>query len=185
MDIDRYQVETDKTARYPGAFTDQGVLYATLGAIGELGEALDVLEPCMFETVPEDEGPNGVVALLHCAIDLAVIAECYKKALRDDAGVMTDERLKRARSALLGLRMSVDYLAADLEGEAAWIDPPLVNLDGLDRDRYIKELGDVYWYLARMATEAMVDTSDVLEMNVAKLRDRKRRGVIKGDGDKR
>ena len=47
------------------------------------------------------------------------------------------------------------------------------------------ELGDVLWYLAVLAHDLDCNLDDVAKMNVAKLRSRFDRGVIKGDGDKR
>jgi NTP pyrophosphatase (non-canonical NTP hydrolase) len=48
-----------------------------------------------------------------------------------------------------------------------------------------KELGDVMWYLAELCSELNLEMGDVAETNVAKLADRKRRGVIHGSGDNR
>lgn len=47
------------------------------------------------------------------------------------------------------------------------------------------ELGDVLWYIARLADELGWDLNQVARNNIAKLADRKERGVIRGDGDKR
>lgn len=48
-----------------------------------------------------------------------------------------------------------------------------------------KELGDVLWYLAETATQLGFTLNDVAEENVNKLRSRKERGVIQGNGDNR
>ena len=53
------------------------------------------------------------------------------------------------------------------------------------RDELIDELGDVMWYFARICDTLDVKMYEVMERNVAKLTDRKDRGVIKGEGDKR
>ena len=47
------------------------------------------------------------------------------------------------------------------------------------------ELGDVLWYLARMFDHYELRLVEILHENFLKLTDRKNRGVIKGDGDKR
>ena len=49
----------------------------------------------------------------------------------------------------------------------------------------MKELGDVMWYIANLAKEFDIEMNDIAEKNVAKLQDRKERGVIKGSGDNR
>jgi len=48
-----------------------------------------------------------------------------------------------------------------------------------------KELGDVLWYVAMIAAELNLSLASVAEGNIAKLLDRKARGVIKGSGDER
>ena len=42
----------------------------------------------------------------------------------------------------------------------------------LDREKLIKELGDIAWYLAETATALDVSLEDVLERNIEKLRSR-------------
>lgn len=48
-----------------------------------------------------------------------------------------------------------------------------------------KELGDVLWYVAILADFFGVDLDEVASKNLAKLKDRQDRGVIKGSGDNR
>lgn len=57
---------------------------------------------------------------------------------------------------------------------------------GHDREAAIvKELGDVMWFVAELATCLGVDLDLVAEMNLQKLASRKERGVIGGSGDDR
>ena len=53
------------------------------------------------------------------------------------------------------------------------------------RQELKKELGDVLWYLAQLATEFNLDLNDVAETNIEKLQSRKERGVLGGSGDER
>lgn len=48
-----------------------------------------------------------------------------------------------------------------------------------------EELGDVLWYLAVLANDLDLELDDIARVNVEKLKSRKERGIIKGDGDKR
>jgi NTP pyrophosphatase (non-canonical NTP hydrolase) len=73
------------------------------------------------------------------------IAEHAKKAIRDDAGTVSDER----RAAMA------------------------------------KELGDVLWYVAQLASELDLDLNEIAEANLRKLLSRQRRGVLSGSGDDR
>jgi len=49
----------------------------------------------------------------------------------------------------------------------------------------IKEGGDALWYLSYFFAQLDIPLSRVAEANLAKLADRKARGVIKGSGDDR
>lgn len=48
-----------------------------------------------------------------------------------------------------------------------------------------EELGDILWYVARLASEIGADLDAIAEANLAKLADRKARNAIGGSGDKR
>lgn len=48
-----------------------------------------------------------------------------------------------------------------------------------------KELGDVLWYLTRIAEKCGYTLQNVIDKNVAKLSDRNARGVSRGSGDNR
>jgi NTP pyrophosphatase (non-canonical NTP hydrolase) len=48
-----------------------------------------------------------------------------------------------------------------------------------------KELGDVLWYVAQIATELDLDLDQIAEQNLEKLLSRQRRGVLSGSGDDR
>lgn len=48
-----------------------------------------------------------------------------------------------------------------------------------------KELGDVLWYVAQLATELELDLDEIAAQNLSKLLSRKERGVLGGDGDER
>jgi len=48
-----------------------------------------------------------------------------------------------------------------------------------------KELGDVLWYLAQLATEAGLSLEEIVSLNIEKLKSRKDRGTLHGSGDNR
>jgi NTP pyrophosphatase (non-canonical NTP hydrolase) len=73
------------------------------------------------------------------------VAEHAKKAIRDDAGKVSDER----------------------------------------RAKMSKELGDVLWYVAQLASELELDLDEVAQANLDKLLSRQQRGVLSGSGDDR
>ena len=53
------------------------------------------------------------------------------------------------------------------------------------REAILAELGDVLWYVAQVATDLGESIEAVAQANLAKLRSRKERGRLGGDGDDR
>jgi NTP pyrophosphatase (non-canonical NTP hydrolase) len=53
------------------------------------------------------------------------------------------------------------------------------------REALAKELGDVLWYAAQIATELGLELDEIASANLEKLRSRQRRGVLSGSGDER
>ena len=99
-------------------------------------------------TIPNGAHP-AMAGLLYCATKLCgesgEVAEHIGKALRDDDGRFTDERIVKMR----------------------------------------KELGDVFWYLARICGLLGIDPDRVLNENISKLTSRQERGVLQGEGSER
>ncbi|MHB1468426.1 MAG: nucleoside triphosphate pyrophosphohydrolase family protein [Solirubrobacteraceae bacterium] len=48
-----------------------------------------------------------------------------------------------------------------------------------------RELGDVLWYVAQVASELGLDLNEIAEGNLAKLLSRQERGALSGSGDDR
>ena len=53
------------------------------------------------------------------------------------------------------------------------------------RQEIMKELGDVLWYIAQLATELGLSLDEIAELNIKKLNSRKKRNKISGSGDNR
>ncbi|HEX6390904.1 MAG TPA: nucleoside triphosphate pyrophosphohydrolase family protein [Solirubrobacteraceae bacterium] len=90
-------------------------------------------------------GNNLVYPTLGLAGEAGEVAEKVKKLIRDDGGVLTEER----------------------------------------RGAIAKELGDVLWYVAQVATEAELNLDEIATANLQKLLSRAERGVLQGSGDDR
>ncbi len=53
------------------------------------------------------------------------------------------------------------------------------------REAMAKELGDVLWYVAQLASELGLELDEIAQINLDKLLSRQRRGVLSGEGDDR
>ncbi len=89
--------------------------------------------------------------------------------------------------------LGLTYPAMGLAGEAGellnkikkiWRDQG-GELEEEVREGLVDELGDVLWYVARLARELDADLETVGRRNVEKLAGRADRGVIGGEGDRR
>ncbi len=92
---------------------------------------------------PKDAGLSYTIIGL--TSEVGEVAGKFKKVIRDDGGILTEER----------------------------------------KNQLIDELGDVFWYCARLAKELNISIEEVLQRNHDKLENRLARGTIKGSGDNR
>jgi NTP pyrophosphatase (non-canonical NTP hydrolase) len=87
-----------------------------------------------------------------------------------------------------GDNQELTYLALGLTSEAGEVASNIKKLlrDGLYSPGNIAyELGDVAWYLARLAEAVGYNFEDIFKINYAKLKQRKEKGTLKGSGDNR
>jgi NTP pyrophosphatase (non-canonical NTP hydrolase) len=92
------------------------------------------------------------------------------------------------KTAIYPAEYRLVYPALGLTGEAGEVAEKVKKMvrDGkLDAEGLKKELGDVMWYLAALASDLGVTLEEVAAANVAKLRSRAERGVLGGSGDNR
>jgi len=59
------------------------------------------------------------------------------------------------------------------------------EIDNKTKEKINKELGDLLWYIAQLATELNLSLDKVASDNLKKLFSRKKRGVLHGNGDER
>ena len=100
--------------------------------------------------------------------------EEYQTRTRDTAMYPKEQAL-----VYLGLGLTSEA------GEVAGKIKKLIRDKGINTMDTIDEIGDVFWYLARLCDELGFSAEAVLSRNLDKLYDRKERGVIGGSGDKR
>jgi len=58
-------------------------------------------------------------------------------------------------------------------------------VDEETKEMITKELGDVLWYVAQLASELGLSLDEIAENNIIKLASRLERGVLQGSGDNR
>lgn len=91
-------------------------------------------------------------------------------------------------TAIYKTEHQVLYPALGLAAEAGEVANKVKKIlrDGkFDREGIADEIGDCLWYIAALCRDLNVDMGEVAKNNLDKLQDRKKRGKLKGNGDKR
>lgn len=95
--------------------------------------------------------------------------------LMAEVGELADKVAKAKRKEIITIESNNIYL--DLKSDIR---------DYADfQSHFIKELGDILWFVALIAKKAGVSLDIVAQLNLDKLADRAKRGVIIGEGDDR
>ena len=85
------------------------------------------------------------------------------------------------------------YPALGLCGESGEVADKIKKIyrdnDGIisedNKEQLVKEMGDVLWYLANMATDLNMSLEDVARKNLEKIQIRQQKNLIHGEGDNR
>ncbi len=84
--------------------------------------------------------------------------------------------------------IEMNYLVLGLVSEAGEVAGKLKKLirdNSFNEEAYLQELGDVLWYLTRIADTCGISVEELAEMNYLKLSERAMKGKLKGNGDHR
>jgi len=115
-----------------------------------------------------------------------------EKRVSDISATLYQERA--CETAIFPKNKAMEYLTLGLTGEAGEIANKVKKFirDGAAQDEYLAkrieigyEIGDVLWYCAVLAKEMEMDLGHIMENNLQKLADRKKRGTLSGSGDNR
>ena len=101
---------------------------------------------------------------------------------------MNDYQRAAVSTAIYKQEHAVIYPALGLAAEAGEVANKVKKIlrDGkLDRDAIADEVGDCLWYIAALCRDLNVDMETVAYNNLEKLHGRKKRGTLRGNGDKR
>ena len=101
---------------------------------------------------------------------------------------------RACETAIYPKHRAMEYLTLGLTGESGEIANKVKKFirDGAVKDEYLAkrieigyEIGDVLWYCAVLAEELEMNLGHIMEKNLDKLADRKKRGTLSGSGDNR
>ena len=106
---------------------------------------------------------------------------------------MSEYQLESRTHAIYHVEDSVIYPALGLAGEAGEVAGKVSKImrdsDGSLseelREDLGKELGDVLWFVAQLASDLSLNLGEIARGNLRKLADRSERGVLGGSGDDR
>jgi NTP pyrophosphatase (non-canonical NTP hydrolase) len=101
---------------------------------------------------------------------------------------MTDYQEVASDTAIYPPENEIIYPALGLAAEAGEVANKVKKIlrdDAFDKDAIADEIGDCLWYIAALCRDLRVDMSEIALNNIKKLQDRKQRGKLQGNGDKR
>lgn len=106
-----------------------------------------------------------------------------------------EEYQKKSRTTALYPKVGENFIypTLGLAGEAGEVAEKIKKIlrdkagvaSATDRVEIAKELGDVLWYVAQIATELGLSLDSIASTNLAKLASRQERGKLTGSGDNR
>lgn len=103
------------------------------------------------------------------------------------------QRLSRKTAIYPNVGNNYIYPTLGLAGEAGEVAEKVKKIirdqngiiDQYNRETIAKELGDVLWYIAQLATEFNLSLEQIAEDNIEKLKSRQLRNKLHGFGDNR
>ena len=130
----------------------------------------------------------GIARKLDDRLEPGRRVEAYDRAVE-----LSDYQRLSRRTAEYPREAWLAYPALGLAGEAGEVAEhakKAIRDDGGEvgeerRAAMAKELGDVLWYVAQLASELGLDLDELAQANLDKLLSRQRRGVLSGSGDDR
>ncbi len=92
-------------------------------------------------------------------------------------------------TAIYPKKRALEYLSTGLAGEVGELCSKVAKTfrkdSALPVEETAHEIGDILWFCAQLSSELGYSLAEIGRMNLEKLRDRKERGVLQGNGDKR
>jgi NTP pyrophosphatase (non-canonical NTP hydrolase) len=185
--LNHYQRRAIDTAMYPGRGEGQ-IIYPVIAMAEEAGELAGEVR-LLLHKQQNATGTRRDYAVAEIALTLSAacgaVLGLVKKAYRNDPqGELNDERRARLQKALTTIEQVVGRMS-DVVRYNRLVEFPPIPVAGEERDKLVKETGDVLWYVAAFCTEARTSLGYVGDTNYAKLEDRKRRDAIRSTGDDR
>ena len=127
-------------------------------------------------------------------MELELEAKRWMKERQLSSITAAEYQSRACETSIFPKNKAMEYLTLGLTGEAGEIANKVKKFirDGAPPDEYearkiqiAYEIGDVMWYCAVLAEELDMDLGHIMEKNLEKLADRKKRGTLAGSGDNR
>lgn len=116
-------------------------------------------------TTCTESSNNDTYALFGLMAEVGELADKVAKGVRKELIQIDDNFIYEGRNAVVDATTTLEYVEFE---------------EGMK-----KELGDVLWFVALIAKMTGLSLEDVAQLNLSKLADRAKRGVIVGEGDNR
>jgi phosphoribosyl-ATP pyrophosphohydrolase len=173
MEFEQYEKEAISYALYP---REEAIVYPSIGVVDE---GLELIEKCTLDyddklerkTEVTKEAGDTLWYMANLCHDLEIpMADMAKGIILPSKETYVDIRLR----LMIDLQRLIGKTKKRLRGD-----------EGITKEITLELLQKVYGSFMVLLTEEDINIDDALKSNIDKLEDRKKRNVLKGDGDNR
>lgn len=183
LTLSDYQKEALKTSDETNTLE-----YCVLGLVSEAGEVAGVVKKWLRGDYDEATMRAKMLDELGDVLWYVAVTDTRIEWYPDPSDVFRDETFKAAHFDMMesyaesGLNLNVEYATLNLASAATGVG---AAIEDEDQDQIWYCLGQCLCFTVLIADGLKLDLADIAAHNIAKLRDRQERGVIRGSGDGR
>ncbi len=177
MDFKTYQIESRKTAQYPGM--GQSVAYPLMGLLGECGELIEKFKKVLRDNNGEltQDRKNGIIG--EVGDEIWYLFNLYTEACLDFEKEYVEKKLtEEIKKSPIKLLASMHCCISDIATFCVGENHVLLS-------KITEPSNTLLSCLKQICAMCGVSIEEAMQKNIDKLKSRKERNVISGDGDTR
>ena len=182
-----YQKAAAKTAIFP---KEHALHYTVLGLLSEVGELAGAYREQKLSNALGERDWKSFLSesadILWYAAALADALGLELQGIRDEAVLNPDIHTAYSKGfAVVGITFDAGEVASALKKYIRDADKGVDLIGSIYEAKIIKHLGSILIHIELLALSKHQTVSELMQQNIAKLTDRKNRGVLGGSGDNR
>lgn len=182
-----YQKAAAKTAIFP---KEHALHYTVLGLLSEVGELAGAYREQKLSNALGERDWKSFLSeaadILWYAAALADVLKLPLQDIRDRVEINPDIHTAYSKGfAVVGITFDAGEIASAVKKHLRDAQPGVSIYGSIYEDKIINHLGSILIHIELLALSKHQTVSELMQQNIAKLTDRKNRGVLGGSGDNR